>query len=69
MNQRDYLAKIGMEFKVARIRKGMSRTQIGKITGLSRESIGMLENGKKDSHILTYKLIADAIGVELKDLL
>lgn len=69
MTNREYLVKVGMEVKIARIRKSMSRTQIGKMTGLSREAIGMLENGKKDSHILTYKLIADAIGVELKDLM
>jgi transcriptional regulator with XRE-family HTH domain len=69
MTHPDYLKKIGIEFKVARIRKGMSRTEIVKVTGLSLKVVMSLENGKSESKLLTYKRVADALGVSMKDIL
>lgn len=69
MTNQSYLSKIGMEIKVARIRKGLSRQQVSELTGISQQAIGELERGKSDSKILTYKRIADALKVEVKDFL
>lgn len=69
MTHQEYLKRVGLEIKVARIRKNLSIMDIVKITGLSKSAIGCMENGKKDSHILSYKRITDAIGIELKDVL
>lgn len=67
MTNRDYLSKVGMELKVARIRKGLTTTELGKLTGICHKTIGQLERGKNDAKILTYKRVADALKVELKE--
>lgn len=69
MTNQEFLKRLGMEFKVARIRKGMTRTELSKITGLSEVSFAAIEGGKTDSKILTYKRVADALGVQVKDFL
>lgn len=65
----DYLKKVGMELKIARIRKGMTQKDIESITGLSQKVVMHLENGKSESRLLTYKRIADALEVSLKDIM
>ena len=65
----EYLKSVGMEIKIARIRKGFSILQLAKQTGLSKGSLHRLEQGKHDFRILTLKRIADALEVYLNDLL
>lgn len=67
MSNKEFLKKIGIEMKVSRIRKGLSLKEVGELTGLHQSTIGAIENGKKDAHILNYKRIADAVGVEIKN--
>lgn len=69
MTNDEFLANVGMEFKVARIRKKKSIPQLAKETGLSVGAIGDLENGQKDCRILTYKRLFDALEMDLKKLL
>lgn len=69
MTHKEYLTKVGIEMKVARIRKGLSARQVGELTGLGKGTIAGLERGAHDTRILTYKRIADALGVEMKDFL
>lgn len=64
-----FLEKIGMELKVARVRKGLSVTNLIEITGMSSNTIRSIENGATDSKILNYKRIADALEVDMKNLL
>ena len=40
-----------------------------KLSGLEDKAISAVENGKKDSRILTYKRIADALNIDMKDIL
>lgn len=69
MTHKEFLKRIGMEIKVARIRSGLSTTEVGKITGMCSGSIGRIENGKTDTKILSYKRIADALQVDMKNFL
>lgn len=69
MTNTDYLKTVGMEVRVARIRKGLSIREVAKLTGLCESSLNQLENGKHDVKILTYKRIADALGISIKDIL
>ena len=69
MTHQDFLKGAGMELRVARIRKGLSSADVAQMTGLSASSIIAIENGKNDSKILSYKRIADSLGVSLKDIL
>lgn len=65
MTDKEFLQALGMELRVARIRQKLSIQQLSDKTGLSKDCIGDIELGKNDSHILTYKRIAGALGVEL----
>lgn len=69
MRTNEFLREIGMEIRIARIRKRLTIEQVGKICGLHPKTIMEIENGKGDSHILTYKRITDALGVQLRDIL
>ncbi|MBI3501986.1 MAG: hypothetical protein HY063_09340 [Bacteroidetes bacterium] len=69
MTNKEFLEKLGMEIKVSRIRKGLQRKDVSKITGLCYLTIQEIENGKSDGKILSYKRIADAIEIELKNFL
>lgn len=69
MTDKEYLTKVGIEIKVARIRKGMSTKDICQVTGLNDNTLNYIERGKKDAHILTYKRICNALGMEMKDFL
>lgn len=65
MTNKEFLASVGMEVRIARTRRKMSITDLSKLTGLGKGAIGKLERGDTDGHILTYKRIADALKVEL----
>ena len=43
--------------------------ELSKATGLSREAIYKIERGERYGSIVTYMLIADALGIRLGDLL
>jgi transcriptional regulator with XRE-family HTH domain len=66
MTNEELLTHLGIEFKVARIRKKQTIKQVSEKTGLSEQAIGDLENGKTDCHILTYKRVFDALEMDVK---
>lgn len=66
---KEYLKQIGMEFRVARIRKGWTCKEVGELTKLCIDTIGNIENGTADGRLSTYKRVADALGIPLKDIL
>ncbi len=69
MSNKEYLKAIGMEVRVARIRKGLSTPQLAKLTGLSKAAINELELGKNNFQILTLKRIADVLEIPVSDFL
>ena len=69
MTHKEFLKNVGMEIKVARIRKGLSVPELCDITKLSKSCIWNIENGNTDTKILSYKRIADALQIEVKNFL
>jgi transcriptional regulator with XRE-family HTH domain len=69
MSNREFLAHLGVELKIARIRMSLTQANVASKTGLSVMAISKIETGQRDGHILTYKRIADVLGVELKQIL
>jgi transcriptional regulator with XRE-family HTH domain len=69
MTNEEFLTHVGIEFKVARVRKNLSRPQLSEKTGVSVAAIEAVENGKKDCHILTYKRLYDALQMDMKTLI
>ena len=69
MAHKEFLEKIGMEIKVSRIRKGLERKDICKMTGLNVATIMQIENGTREGKILSYKRIIDALELDIKNFL
>lgn len=69
MTNTEFLKQVGMEIKIARIRKGLSRKKLAKLTGMSEAGILLIEKGVLDSKILSYKRIADALVKDVKEFL
>lgn len=69
MTHTEFLKHIGMELRVARVRRNMTSPKLAKITGISVSAIIKIENGQSDVRILTLKRLAEALGVSLKDVL
>ena len=68
---RDYkfLIEIGRKVRSVRRAKGISMRKLITLCPLHKSSISELENGKRDCHILTLKMLADLLDVDVKDFL
>ena len=67
MNHKVYLVMAGLKIKIARLEKGLTKTDVCRLTGLEFKAVASIEIGRKDNHILTYKRVADSFGVVMKD--
>lgn len=60
----------GKHLRDIRMRKGLSQTQLAKDAGVSRVTIRRLEKqGLEHCVLLTAKIIAEALGVTIDDLI
>lgn len=62
-----YLKEMGAKIRAIRRGKGISMRKIITMCPLHKSSISEIENGKRDSHILTLKMLADILQVDVKD--
>ena len=67
MNNGEYLKKMGAKIKKAREAKGLYLRDLGKMCNIHYGAICEIETGKRNSHILTLKSIADNLGVDVKE--
>ena len=59
-----------MEFKIARIRKGISQEELCKLANVGRVTLSKIENGGADSVRLgILKRIAEALNTPLAELI
>lgn len=64
-----YLIQIGKRIRAIRRAKGISLRQLTDITGMAKSALSEIENGRRNSYLLTLKLIADNLKVDVKDFL
>lgn len=64
-----FLKKFGKHFKACRKKKKITPTDLHNSTGLSRNHIYNIENGKASADVMTLKLVADVFGISLIELL
>ncbi|MFP5043076.1 helix-turn-helix domain-containing protein [Parasediminibacterium sp. JCM 36343] len=69
MDNKEYLKAMGERVRQLRREKGFNTETLRIACKLSRSAISDIENGKKNSYLLTLKNIADKIGVDVKDFL
>lgn len=62
-----FLKEIGAKIRSIRRSKGISMRMMVTMCPLHKSSLSEIENGKRDSHILTLKMLADTLEVDVKD--
>ena len=64
-----FLMEMGAKIKAIRKAKNISLETLSKEHGFDRSNLSRLEAGKVNPRTLTLKLIAEKLGVDLKDFL
>ncbi|RXK58173.1 XRE family transcriptional regulator [Lacibacter luteus] len=64
-----FLKQMGAKIKAVRVSRGMTLRQLGTMCNLDFGSISRIENGQKNSYLLTIKTIADKLEVDVKEFL
>ncbi len=67
MSNGQFLKELGAKVKAARKARKVTLMSLSKDCGINITQLSFLENGKCNSHILTLKVIADRLGVNIKD--
>lgn len=67
MNDGTYLIEMGKKIKAARIAAKVTLTQLAQATGMNIASVWFVENGRRNTHILTLKSIAEVLKKDVKD--
>jgi transcriptional regulator with XRE-family HTH domain len=60
---------VGERIKKARKAKGFTQDEFAERTGLNRVHLYRLESGRQSMTLRTLKLIADALGMRVRDLI
>jgi transcriptional regulator with XRE-family HTH domain len=60
---------VAEKIKAVRKKKGISQDQLAELAGLDRVHLYRLESGKQSMTLRTLKLIADTLGVRVRDLI
>ena len=64
-----YLKEMGKKIRAVRKAKGISMRKMITLCSLHKSSISEIENGKWNSRILTLKMLAETMDVDVKDFL
>lgn len=69
MNNGELLKQMGAKIKAARMAKKWSYPRMSKECGLNMSNYWFIEQGRINVHLITLKLIADALGKDIKEFL
>lgn len=67
-NRSEILIKFGDRVREIRIQKGLSQEQLAHLADVHRTYIGMIERAEKNITLININKIADALGVNVKEL-
>ena len=62
-----FLKKLGKNIKKYRLEKGLTQDDLG-INGISRSMVSLIEIAKSDITASKLKILADNMGIKVKDL-
>ena len=65
MEDKNRLRNLGINIKSERLRRNVSQEKLAELTGISRNSISLIETGKINPTILKVIDIANVLGVDL----
>jgi transcriptional regulator with XRE-family HTH domain len=64
----DLQKKVGENLRALRLKKGWSQDVFADHSGLHRAQVGAIERGERNVTLQTLKILADTLGVKIKDL-
>lgn len=67
--QPDIQEQIGATIRALRLKHGWSQDVFGEKSGLNRAHVGEIERGESNVTIQTLKIVADTLGVRIRDLI
>ncbi len=65
----DIQKQIGATIRKLRLKRGWSQDVFGDRSGLNRAHVGEIERGESNVTIQTLKIVADTLGVKIRDLI
>ena len=68
MTSKSINSKIGIKIRLLRTKLEFSQEKLAELSNLNKNSIGSIERGESKPNIETLERIANALGVELKEL-
>jgi transcriptional regulator with XRE-family HTH domain len=68
-NKPNILVKFGEKVRESRIEKGLSQEQLAHFADVHRTYIGMIERAEKNITLINIEKIANALQIDLKNLL
>jgi len=69
MTNGEFIKQVGAKVKALRISKGIYVRDLGKMCNTDYSNLSRFENGQVNIKLLTLKSIADALEVDIKDLI
>ena len=60
--------KVGMNIRVARIKRGISQAGLADMAGLARSTMGIVERGEQSPSLQTITKVANALDMDLHKL-
>lgn len=69
MNNEQFLKSMGAKIKARRKELKMGLPTLSALCKTDMSNLWFIENGERNTHILTLKSIADVLGVNVKDFL
>lgn len=60
--------KVGMNIRVARIKRGISQEGLADMAGLARSTMGFVERGEQSPSLQTITKVANALDMDLHKL-
>lgn len=69
MTDGQFLKQMGSKIKAARKAQKLSLEKLSKLTGVDMSNLWFIEDGKRNAHVLTIKIIADKLGMDIKSLI
>lgn len=64
----DILVLVGERVRTYRTKKGWSQDVFADKSGLHRAQVGAIERGERNVTLKTLKIVADTLGVRVRDL-
>lgn len=66
---RNFLTFLGKKVREEREKRSLSQEEFGKLLGMHRTYVGMVERGEKNITIVNLRRIAIALGINVRDLI